>query len=48
MNKKRIHESIRILKKKKMWEGLFFTEKCHLINVEGMRGLGKHHLQPPM
>lgn len=45
MNKERIHESIRMLKtKQKMWERLFFTEKCQLIKVGGMIELEKHHL----
>lgn len=41
MNKKGIHESIKILKQ--VQEGLSFTEKCLVINVERMIELEKHH-----
>lgn len=42
MNKKGTPASTGTLKKK-MWEGLFNTEKCQLIKVEGIIELEKRH-----
>lgn len=42
-NNKQKNTWVHTILKKNIWEGLFFTEKCQLIKVEGITEFEKHH-----